>query len=114
MVHPSVDVVLKALQGATDVKKEEGKKEEKKEEKKDAAPKAATLFQAGLEESVVLQVNGAPVFVNPESMIRADTEAATHLGLNDIKLGADEVSFSQKQMTPEELKEINEMQQRLA
>lgn len=47
-------------------------------------------------------------------MIRADTEAATHLGLNDVKMGADEVSFSQKQMTPEELKEINEMQQRLA
>ena len=40
MVHPSVDVVLKALQGTTGAKKDEGKKEEKKEEKKADAPKA--------------------------------------------------------------------------
>jgi len=47
-------------------------------------------------------------------MIRADTEAATHLGLNDVKVGPDHLSFSQSEMTAEELKEVEQMKQRLA
>jgi hypothetical protein len=43
-------------------------------------------------------------------MIRADTEAATHLGLNDIRVGPDDLSFSQKDLTPADLLEIKDFQ----
>jgi hypothetical protein len=45
------------------------------------------------DEFTVLQVNGIPVFVNPESMIVANTEANTNLGFVDMELGPDEISF---------------------
>mgnify|MGYP007004482536 CR=1 FL=1 len=47
-------------------------------------------------DEVVLQVNGVPVHVNPESMIVSNTEAATPLGLTDMVIGPDEVSVVQK------------------
>lgn len=49
-----------------------------------------------LEDQVVLQVNGVPVHVNPESMIVGNTEAATNLGLTNMEIGPDEVSVAQK------------------
>ena len=42
------------------------------------------------------QTAGVPVHVNPESLLRANTEAATNLGFVDMELGPDEVSFIQK------------------
>ena len=48
LVHPSVDVVKAALEAAT------------------AKPANSTL----LEESVVLQVNGSPITVNPETTLK--------------------------------------------
>ena len=48
-------------------------------------------------DSVVLQVNGVPVFVNPESMLDTNTEAATNLGFVDMECGPDELSFLQQQ-----------------
>jgi len=51
-----------------------------------------------ISQQVALQLNGTPVLVNPESMIKADTEAQTHLGMT-IEMGPDEVSFSQKKAT---------------
>lgn len=41
------------------------------------------------------QTAGVPVHVNPESMLRSNTEAATNLGFVDMELGPDEVSFMQ-------------------
>ena len=72
------------------------------------APKAASL----LEESVVLQVNGAPVLVNPETMLKVDTEARTNLGLVDMVVGMDELSVAQKKQLkgPEEGMELETMQ----
>ena len=46
------------------------------------------------EDSVVLQVNGVPVSVNPESMITSNTEAATRLNLNDMVIGPDDISVA--------------------
>jgi len=57
---------------------------------KTEAPKNSTL----LEESVVLQVNGTPITVNPETLLRSNTEAATSLGLIDIAVGLDELSVA--------------------
>ena len=82
MVHPSMDVVKAALDAATIVKAAEPAKTE--------APKNSTL----LEESVVLQVNGSPITVNPETLLRSITEAATSLGLIDIAVGLDELSVA--------------------
>ena len=45
---------------------------------------------------MVLQVNGVPVLVNPESMIVDNTQAATTLGLTNMEIGPDEVSVVQK------------------
>jgi hypothetical protein len=47
-----------------------------------------------VEESVVLQVNGTPITVNPETLLRSNTEAATSLGLIDIAVGLDELSVA--------------------
>jgi hypothetical protein len=77
MVHPSVDVVKAALDAATVAK---------------AAPSNSTL----LEESVVLQVNGSPITVNPETLLRTNTEASTSLGLVDVVVGLDDLSIAQK------------------
>lgn len=82
MVHPSVDVVTEALKAATSAPKAGDKKEEKKEEKK-----ADALLE--LDESVVLQVNGTPIYVKPESMQKTNTEAATNLGVH-ISMGFDD------------------------
>ena len=48
------------------------------------------------DDDVVLQVYGMPVHVNPESMIVANTEASTPLGLTGMILGPDEISIAQK------------------
>ena len=40
-----------------------------------------------------IQLNGIPVLVNPESIIVANTEAATNLGFVDMSMGPDELSF---------------------
>lgn len=64
------------------------------------APAKASLIQLpDLDDTVVLQVNGVPVTVNPESMIVANTEAATPLGLTNMVIGPDEVSVAQKKAT---------------
>lgn len=60
-----------------------------------AAPAKAALVQFDGSDDVVLQINGSPVSVNPESMIIANTEAATSLGL-DIRMGPDDVSFKKR------------------
>lgn len=78
MVNHNVDVVKAALDAATVANA--------------TAPAKANL----LEESVVLQVNGSPITVNPETMLRTDTEARTNLGLVDIVVGLDELSVAQK------------------
>jgi len=54
--------------------------------------------EVDISQQVALQLNGTPVLINPESMIKADTEAQTDLGLH-IEMGPDEVSFSQKKAT---------------
>ena len=82
MVHPSVDVVKAALDAATKAPASNSTSTE--------APKASTL----LEESVVLQVNGTPITVNPESGLRTNTEAKTNLGLVDMVVGLDELSVA--------------------
>jgi hypothetical protein len=62
-----------------------------------APPKAALLqFIEPIDDTVVLQINGVPVHVNPESMIIQNTEASTNLGLTGMMLGPDEVSVAQK------------------
>ena len=105
LVHPSVDVVKAALDAATAAP---GSNSTNTAD----APKAASL----LEESVVLQVNGAPVTVNPETMLKVDTEARTNLGLVDMVVGLDELSVAQKKQLkgPEEGMELETMQKRLA
>ena len=40
-----------------------------------------------------VQLDGVPVFVNPESTLYANTQAATNFGFTDIPVGLDEVSF---------------------
>jgi hypothetical protein len=82
MVHPSVDVVKAALDAATKAPASNSTSTE--------APKASTL----LEESVVLQVNGTPITVNPESSLRTNTESKTNLGLVDIVVGLDDLSVA--------------------
>jgi hypothetical protein len=52
---------------------------------------AALLVQA----SSAVQLNGAPVYVNPESMLQSNSMAGASLGLN-IRMGPDDVAFSQK------------------
>jgi len=47
------------------------------------------LVQLDEEESVVLQVNGTPIYVKPESMQKTNTEAATNLGVH-ISMGFDD------------------------
>lgn len=47
------------------------------------------------DESVVLQVNGVPVLVNPESMILKNSMGSANLGKSDL-IGPDDVAFSQK------------------
>jgi hypothetical protein len=69
-----------------------------------AAPAAAKLIQ--FEDNVVLQLNGVPVSVNPETMMIANTQAATPLGLN-IRMGPDDVSFKKSQKQAEHKLEDN-------
>jgi len=42
---------------------------------------------------VVLQVNGVPVLVNPESMIKTDT--MTSVGISEMEVGIDDLTFPQ-------------------
>ena len=60
-------------------------------------PAAAALIQFIDDDNdeVVLQLNGIPVSVNPESMMIANSEAASSLGL-DIRMGPDDVSFKKR------------------
>jgi len=104
LVHPSVDVVKAALEAAT--------KAPAASNSTATAPAASSL----LEESVVLQVNGTPITVNPETMLRDNTEARTNLGLVDVVVGFDELSFAEKKQLkgPEEGMQIDTMQKRLA
>jgi len=67
-------------------------------------PAAAKLLQ--FEDDVVLQLNGVPVSVNPETMMIANTQAATNLGLN-IRMGPDDVSFKKNQKQAEHKLEDN-------
>lgn len=56
--------------------------------------------ESKLEDNVVLQVNGVPVYVNPEAMMNQNnTEASTNLGLTNMEIGPDEVSVAQKKAT---------------
>lgn len=59
------------------------------------------------DDTTVLQVNGIPVYVNPETMLGTNTEAATNLGFVDMKMGPDELTFVQKD-TGKKLKEIDD------
>jgi hypothetical protein len=36
---------------------------------------------------------GTPIYVNPESVLYPNTQAATNFGFTDIPVGLDEVSF---------------------
>ena len=47
------------------------------------------------DDETVLQVNGVPVLVHPESMLLSNTQASTNLGLVDMEVGADDVSAVQ-------------------
>jgi len=44
-----------------------------------------------------IQLDGVPIFVNPESTIYSNTQAATNFGFIDVPVGLDEVSFLQQQ-----------------
>jgi|TARA_B110000285_G_C14927767_1_gene515881 hypothetical protein len=48
-----------------------------------------------ISESGAVQLNGFPVHVNPESVLYANTQAATDFGFVDIPIGLDEVNFAQ-------------------
>lgn len=41
----------------------------------------------------MLQVNGVPVYVNPESVLYQNTEAAANLGFVDMRVGPDELNL---------------------
>jgi hypothetical protein len=69
-----------------------------------AAPATAKLLQ--FEDDVVLQLNGVPVSVNPETLMIANTQAATSLGLN-IRMGPDDVSFKKSHKQVEHKLEDN-------
>ena len=64
-----------------------------------AAPAKASLLQFDdftFDDTVVLQVFGVPVYVNPEIMQLSNTEAATNLNLNGMEIGPDDISVVQK------------------
>jgi hypothetical protein len=95
MVHPSVDVVKAALDAATIVKATNPPAAAPTPAAAAPNPAAAAPTAASLlEESVVLQVNGSPITVNPEALLRTNTEAATSLGLRDIVVGLDDLSVA--------------------
>merc|ERR1719460_1769330 len=50
-----------------------------------------------LHDRNLLQIEGTPVLVNPESTLYSNTQAATNFGFVDIPVGLDEVSFLMKQ-----------------
>ena len=60
---------------------------------KAAAPAADAKAPAA--KAALAQVAGVPVHVNPESMIIANTEASTNLGMSII-MGPDDVTFQKK------------------
>ena len=43
------------------------------------------------DSNVVLQVNGVPVLVNPESMIKTDT--TTSVGISSMQVGLEDLTF---------------------
>ena len=55
---------------------------------------AISLLVANTE---AVKLGGFPVYVNPESTLYANTEAATNFGFVDIPVGLDEVNFAQTQ-----------------
>ena len=68
-------------------------KEKKKKEAVAEANAAAFVQVAPMNnEMVVLQVNGVPVYVNPESMLLTDDMSREDLGL-DIRIGAAKVNY---------------------
>lgn len=46
---------------------------------------------------MLLETEGTPISVNPESMLYSNTQAATNFGFVDIPVGLDEVSFLMRQ-----------------
>ena len=46
---------------------------------------------------MLLETEGTPVLVNPESVLYQNTQAATNFGFVDIPVGLDELSFLQRQ-----------------
>ena len=46
---------------------------------------------------MLLETEGTPVLVNPESVLYENTQAATNFGFVDIPVGLDELSFLQRQ-----------------
>ena len=57
----------------------------------------ATVIAIFLNSSLAVKLasSGTPVFVNPESTLYTNTEAATNFGFVDIPVGLDELSFAQ-------------------
>jgi len=52
-------------------------------------------------DAVVLQVNGVPITVNPESMLLPNEMASTRVfAAGTLTLGSDEVSVAQKSSAP--------------
>ena len=47
------------------------------------------------DSNVVLQVNGVPVLVNPESMIKTDT--TTSVGISSMQVGLEDLTFMQRE-----------------
>lgn len=50
------------------------------------------------DSNVVLQVNGVPVLVNPESMIKTDT--TTSVGISSMQVGLEDLTFMQREKQP--------------
>merc|ERR1712086_779278 len=59
----------------------------------------ATVIALFLNASLAVKLgsSGVPVYVNPESTLYSNTQAATNFGFTDIPVGLDEVSFLQQQ-----------------
>ena len=61
----------------------------------------ATVIALFLNASLAVKLgsSGGPVYVNPESTLYANTQAATDFGFVDIPVGLDELSFAQLEST---------------
>ena len=61
----------------------------------------ATVIALFLNASLAVKLgsSGVPVYVNPESTLYSNTQAATDFGFVDIPVGLDELSFAQLEST---------------